>query len=108
MYNVDPLLSFAQEKQEAGLAIVRPIGRKSIRKSSLFECGLTSTIARHPPPAPQYAYPNYDGVNGPTIYEDPYALAGMGLNFFFCNGTYRSSFPSTGSDAQQHITLTGM
>jgi hypothetical protein len=83
MYNVDPLLSFAQEKQEAGLAIVRPIGRKSIRKLSMFECESSSTIPRHPPAAPQYAYPNYNGVNEPTIYEDPYALAGMGLNFFF-------------------------
>ncbi|KAF8193463.1 hypothetical protein BJ912DRAFT_961324 [Pholiota molesta] len=105
---VDPVLSFAQEKQEAGLAIVRPIGRKSIRKLSMFECGLTSTIAPHPPAAPQYAYPNYDGANEPTVYEDPYALAGMGLNFSFKNDTYRSSFPSTGSDAQQHIMSTGM
>jgi hypothetical protein len=106
MYNVDPLLSFAQEKQEAGLAIVRPIGRKSIRKSSLFECGLTSTIAPHPPAAPQYAYPNYDGVNEPTIYEDPYVLAGTGLSKQ--NDTYCSSFPWTGSEAHQHITSTGM
>ncbi|KAF8186672.1 hypothetical protein BJ912DRAFT_971261 [Pholiota molesta] len=87
-YNVDPLLDFAQEKQEAGLAIVRPVGRKSMRKSSLFECGLTSTTAPHPPAAPQYAYTNYDGVNEPTVYEDPYALAG--------------------SDAHRSITSTGM
>ncbi|KAF8186657.1 hypothetical protein BJ912DRAFT_971147 [Pholiota molesta] len=80
MYNVDPVLSFAQEKQEAGLAIVRPIGRKSIRKLPMFECGLTSTIAPHPPAAPQYAYPNYNGVSDPTIYEDAYALAGTGLS----------------------------
>jgi hypothetical protein len=103
MYNVDPVLSFAQEKQEAGLAIVRPIGRKAIRKSSMFECESSSTIPRHPPAAPQYAYPNYDE---PRIYEDPYALAGTGLSKR--NDTYCSSFPSTGSDNHQHITSTGM
>jgi hypothetical protein len=57
VYHVDPRVDVAQEQRQTGMFFTPPIGGKFIRKLTLFEYRLTSTIA---PP----------GAN--TYYENPY------------------------------------
>ncbi|KAF8186697.1 hypothetical protein BJ912DRAFT_1043084 [Pholiota molesta] len=87
-YDVASALDFAQDGGEAEATFNLHIFRLPLYgQRRRVEYILLQPTTPYPPAAPQYASPNYDGVNEPTIYEDPYAL--------------------TGSDAHQHIMSTG-
>jgi hypothetical protein len=71
VYHVGPRYDVAQDQRQTGMSFTPPMGGKSIRKLTLFEYRLTSTIAPCPPAAPQDSYPNNYGVNRYNGYAHP-------------------------------------